>query len=165
MVTPRKRVSAVWEFFNEAIVVEVKDGKHVKISCKLCDQQLKWWWWHYQNLLSKHPEEHKRIVPSNTTTTKQDILKGFFPNFLLNMPLQSVTFAEFVAKDKCPLIGQSFKVTDALCGTKLQGTFMYAHHHYLLQKSMKRSEKSSLWNWAEYSKQQRSGKAVLHKHT
>jgi hypothetical protein len=107
MVTPRKRVSAVWEFFNEAIVVEVKDGKHVKISCKLCDQQLKWWWWHYQNLLSKHPEEHKRIVPSNTTTTKQDILKGFFPNFLLNMPLQSVTFAEFVAKDKCPLIGQS----------------------------------------------------------
>jgi hypothetical protein len=108
MVTPRKRVSAVWEFFDEPIVVEVKDGKPVKkIPCKLCDQQLAdgGGTTNLSNhLQSKHPEEHKRIATSNTTTTKQDTLTRMFPKCSVQRA-STITdlIAEFVAKDMRPL--------------------------------------------------------------
>lgn len=84
MATPQKRMSPVWEFCNEPIVIEVKHGKPVKkIPCKLCDQQLadSSGTTNLSNhLQSKHPEEHKRITDSaSTTTTKQVTLTGMFP--------------------------------------------------------------------------------------
>lgn len=101
MATPQKRVSPVWEFFNEPIVIEVKDGKPVKkIPFKPCDQQLAdgGGTTNLSNhLQSKHPEEHKRITDSasTTTTTKQVTLTGMFPKCFVQ---HASTITDFIAQ-------------------------------------------------------------------
>ena len=81
MATSQKRTSAVWEYFEEPVVVVEGDqrGKQVKkISCKLCNQQLADGGG-TTNLMShlrtKHPEQYKRLTDSaSSSSSKQTTL-------------------------------------------------------------------------------------------
>ena len=83
--TVKRRISAVWEYFEEPIVVPEsgRDGKQVKkVACKLCDQQLTDGGG-TTNLMShlraKHPEQYKRITDSATSSSsKQTTLSTAF---------------------------------------------------------------------------------------
>ena len=90
MATPQKRMSPVWEFFNEPIVIEVKDGKPVKkIPFKPCDQQLAdgGGTTNLSNhLQSKHPEEHKRTqfsISAQLTSVSILISIDFLSNIIM----------------------------------------------------------------------------------
>ena len=109
--TVKRRISAVWEYFEEPIVVPEtgKDGKQVKkVACKLCDQQLTDGGG-TTNLMShlraKHPEQYKRITDSATSSSsKQTTLSTAFHKC---SPQRSSAItdliAEFVARDLRPL--------------------------------------------------------------
>ena len=61
----KKRTSAVWQFFNEPVMV-VEKGKEVKkIPCKLCDKRLADGGGTsnlMNHLEAKHPVEHEQLT-------------------------------------------------------------------------------------------------------
>ena len=78
---PRKRTSAVWEYFEEPMIIAErgKDGKPVKkVPCKLCDQLLADGGGTTNltsHLQAKHPEQYKRLTDStDSSSSKQTTL-------------------------------------------------------------------------------------------
>lgn len=118
----RKRNSAVWEFFDEPVVVaehDEKGGKQVKnVPCKLCDQK------HADgggttNLMNhlklKHPEQYERAHSSDRSRSKQSTLTGGMLRKCSAQRAAAITdlIAEFVAQDLRPL-RRGFQAADGL---------------------------------------------------
>ena len=80
MATP-KHTSAVWEFFEEPVVVsgDGKDGKaQKKVACKLCDLKVADGGGTTNlanHLKKKHPEQYKRCTSDSESSSKQASLR------------------------------------------------------------------------------------------
>ena len=78
MATSRKQASAVWEYFEEPVIIteRKRDGKQVKkVACKLCDQLLadSGGTTNLTNhLQAKHSEQYKQL--SDSSSSKQTTL-------------------------------------------------------------------------------------------
>ena len=106
----RKRASAVWEYFEEPVVIaeREKDGKQVKkVLCKLCDQVLADGGGTTNltnHLQAKHPEQYKQLTDSSSS--KQTTLTGsgmFRKCSAQHASAITDLIAEFVARDLHPL--------------------------------------------------------------